>query len=98
MNEVVTTEQRETTPISVQETLQTMRVVQQVMKSVMKEGVHFGVIPGCKQPSLYKSGSEALLSTFNISAEPIVDEHNPRDERGRVIEIRYRVKCVGKHT
>ncbi len=95
-NEVI--EQRETSPTSVQETLQTMRVVQQVMKSVMKEGVHFGVIPGCKQPSLYKAGSEALLSTFHISAEPIVEEQVTRDERGRVVEIRYRVKCIGKHT
>lgn len=98
MNEVAITEQRESSPISVQETLQTMRVVQQVMKSVMKEGTHYGVIPGCKQPSLYKSGSEALLSTFHISAEPIVEEHITRDDRGRVIEIRYRVKCIGKHT
>jgi hypothetical protein len=81
----------------VQETLQTMRVVQQVMQAVMKENVHYGVIPGCKQPSLYKAGSEALLSTFHIGVEPIVEEFVSRNERGRVTEIRYRVKCVGKH-
>jgi hypothetical protein len=96
--DVVTIEQRETSPVSVADTLQTMRVIQQVMESVMKKDVHYGVIPGCKQPSLYKSGSEALLSTFHISAEPIVEEFISRDARGRVIEIRYRVKCVGRHT
>lgn len=95
--EVITIDQRDTSPVSVQETLQTMRVVQQVMKSVMKEGVHYGVIPGCQQPSLYKAGSEALLSTFHIAVEPVVEEFISRDERGRVSEIRYRVKCVGRH-
>lgn len=95
--QVVTLEQRETTPVSVNDTLQTMRVVQQVMQSVMKKDVHYGVIPGCKQPSLYKAGSEALLSTFHIAVEPIVEEFISRDHRGRVCEIRYRVKCVGRH-
>lgn len=96
--EVVTLEQRETSPVSVADTLQTMRVVQQVMESVMKKDVHYGVIPGCKQPSLYKAGSEVLLSTFHISAEPIVEEFISRDTKGRVTEIRYRVKCIGRHT
>lgn len=95
--QVITIEQRETA-VSLQETLQTKRVIQQVMESVMKENTHFGVIPGCKQPSLYKAGSEALLSTFHISAEPVVEEFITRDERGRVMEIRYRVKCIGRHT
>lgn len=95
MNDVITIEQR---GISVADTLQTMKVVQQVMQSVMKSNVHYGVIPGCKQPSLYKAGSEALLATFHISVEPEVEEIISRDERGRVLEIRYRVKCVGRHS
>ncbi|WP_250512668.1 hypothetical protein [Caballeronia sp. INDeC2] len=84
-------------PISVQDTLQTARTIQTVMHSVMKQDVHYGVIPGCKQPSLYKAGSEALLSTFRIAVEPIVEEFISRDERNRIREIRYRVKCVGRH-
>lgn len=95
MSEIISVEQR---GISVADTVQTMKVVQQVMQAVMKEGVHYGVIPGCKQPSLYKSGSEALLATFHISVEPLVEEIVSRDERGRVVEIRYRVKCVGRHS
>jgi len=95
MNDVITIEQR---GISVADTLQTMKVVQQVMQSVMKSDVHYGIIPGCKQPSLYKAGSEALLATFHISVEPLVEEIISRDERGRVVEIRYRVKCVGRHS
>lgn len=97
MNEVIEMPRRETAPVSVQDTLQTARTIQTVMQSVMKENVHYGIIPGCKQPSLYKAGSEALLSTFRIAVEPIVEEFTSRDERGRVREIRYRVKCVGRH-
>ncbi len=96
MNEVIEM-QRQAAPISVQDTLQTARTIQTVMQSVMKENVHYGIIPGCKQPSLYKAGSEALLSTFRIAVEPLVEEFTSRDERGRVREIRYRVKCVGRH-
>lgn len=95
--QVITIQERETA-VSLKDTLQTKRVIQQVMESVMKENTHYGVIPGCKQPSLYKAGSEALLSTFHISAEPVVEEFITRDERGRVMEIRYRVKCIGRHT
>lgn len=97
MSNVTTIPQQETHAVSVAETLQNMRVVQQVMESVMKKDTHYGVIPGCKQPSLYKAGSEALLSTFHISVEPIVEEFVTKDSRGRVTEIRYRVKCVGRH-
>jgi len=96
--EVVETKGREVQVDSVQETLQNKRVISQVMTSVMKAETHYGVIPGCKQPSLYKAGSEALLSTFHISAEPVVEELISRDSKGRVSEIRYRVKCIGRHT
>lgn len=96
--EVITIDHPQTVAaVSVQETLQNMRVVQQVMQTVMKKDTHYGVIPGCKQPSLYKAGSEALLSTFHIAVEPTVEEFISRDARGRVVEIRYRVKCTGRH-
>lgn len=97
MNEIIEMPRQHAAPVSVQDTLQTARTIQTVMQSVMKENVHFGIIPGCKQPSLYKAGSEALLSTFRIAVEPIVEEFTSRDDRGRVREIRYRVKCVGRH-
>lgn len=97
MNEIIEMPRQHAAPVSVQDTLQTARIIQTVMQSVMKENTHYGIIPGCKQPSLYKAGSEALLSTFRIAVEPIVEEFTSRDERGRVREIRYRVKCVGRH-
>lgn len=99
MNEVIEAKARELSSVtSVEETIQNKRIVQKVMETVMKKDTHYGVIPGCKQPSLYKAGSESLLSTFHISAEPIVEEFITRDDKGRATEIRYRIKCVGRHS
>ncbi len=68
-----------------------VNLIQEVMKAVMKPDVHYGVIPGCKQPSLYKAGSEVLLSTFRIAVSVAVDDLSGHDE------IRYRVRVTGTH-
>lgn len=69
-----------------------VQAVQQIMKAVMKEGTHFGVIPGTgNQPSLYKPGSEVLLSAFKVSVEPDVREIRDGNH------ITYQVSCVGRH-
>lgn len=44
-----------------------MQRIQEVMKAVMKDGEHFGVIPGTKKPTLYKSGAEVLSATFELA-------------------------------
>jgi hypothetical protein len=49
------------------------KMLQDVMESVMIEGTHYGVIPGCgKNPSLYKPGAEALSSTFQLCPRYLV--------------------------
>ena len=50
-----------------------MQVIQEYMKSIMKEGVHYGVIPGCKQPSLLKAGAEKLAFAFSLRSTYEVD-------------------------
>lgn len=64
--------------------------IQEVMKVLMKEGTHFGTIPGTPKPTLYKPGAEMLLMTFRIAASPcqIEDLSNPD-------EVRYRVMVRG---
>jgi hypothetical protein len=66
-----------------------VNLVQEVMRAVMREGTHYGVIPGCKQPSLFKAGSEVLLSTFRIAVGVLVEDLSTPDC------IRYRVRTVG---
>lgn len=68
-----------------------VNLIQEAMRAVMKANVHYGVIPGCKQPSLYKAGSEVLLTMFHIAVEPDVEELREGDH------IRYRVRAVGRH-
>lgn len=46
-----------------------VNVIQDVMKKVMKEDEHFGTIPGCKKPSLYKPGAEKLNLVFRLRPE-----------------------------
>lgn len=63
-----------------------VNLMQDVMIEVMRDGTHFGVIPGTKQKSLYKAGAEKIMSTFRLSADPEVTD------LGREGEIHYRVK------
>ena len=45
-------------------------LVTEIKKEVMKENVHFGLIPGCgKKPTLFKNGAELLCMSFGLSPE-----------------------------
>ncbi len=47
-----------------------VRLIHEVMAAVMKEGVHYGKVPGCgDKPSLLKPGAEVLCNTFMFAAE-----------------------------
>ena len=43
--------------------------IQEIMREVMKDGEHFGVIPGTQKPTLYKAGAEKLLFTFRMDPQ-----------------------------
>ncbi len=87
--EVVTVD--ESLPVTVDELKNQIKVIKKVMEGVMIEDVHYGVIPGTKKKSLYKAGSETLLTTFRIGVEPIVEDLST------ATEFRYRVKARGFH-
>ena len=57
-----------------------VNLIQDVMRSVMIEGTHYGVIPGTQTHSLYKAGAEKLLSTFRLAAIPEVEDLGERGE------------------
>ncbi len=70
-------------PESLKARVQKMLEVQQ---EVMKADVDYGIIPGCKKPSLFKPGAELLMVTFFVAAsEPKVVDLSNGDE------IRYRL-------
>lgn len=57
-----------------------VNLIQEVMQAVMKKDTHYGIIPGCKKPSLWKPGAEVLFTTFHISVDQVVDDLSTPDE------------------
>lgn len=43
-----------------------VRLIQDVMESIMKKNEHYGVIPGTNKPTLLKPGAEKLSVTFRL--------------------------------
>lgn len=63
-----------------------VNLMQDVMAEVMRDGVHYGTIPGTKSKSLYKAGAEKLMATFRLAGDPEVQDLSHGGE------IAYRVK------
>lgn len=62
-----------------------VNLIQDVMRSVMLDGTHYGKIPGTQSKSLYKAGAEKLMATFRLAGKPVVEDLS-RDG-----EVHYRV-------
>ena len=62
-----------------------VNLMQDVMAEVMRDGTHYGTIPGTKSKSLYKAGAEKLMATFRLAAKPEVEDLSANGE------IAYRV-------
>lgn len=57
-----------------------VQLIQEVMKGVMKEDVHYGKIPGTDKPSLLKAGAEKLCMVFHLGPDyDIVDKDRDGD-------------------
>lgn len=63
-----------------------VNLIQDVMRSVMIDGTHFGKIPGTQSVSLYKAGAEKLMATFRLGSDVDVDDLAGPGE------VHYRVK------
>lgn len=53
-------------PMDLQQIRRQVNLVQEVMREFMKVDEHYGIIPGCKKPSLYKAGAEKLSMVFRM--------------------------------
>ena len=91
MNAVVE-QQQPMAIMSVAAMTERINAIQQVTRSKMIEEVHYGVIPGTKKPTLYKAGSEMLLTMFQIGPTVDVVDLSTADR------IKYRVIVTGIHT
>lgn len=96
MNEVATIDQHEAGAMMASSTAAQVKAhvqrVQQVLRAVMKDGTHYGLIPGAgDRKSLFKPGAEVLCMTFHIAPDFRIEDLSDGDS------IRYRVNCVGVH-
>lgn len=55
--------------LSIEDVLARVAKVKAVMAKVMREGDHYGVIPGTPKPTLFKPGAEILLLTFRLDPQ-----------------------------
>lgn len=65
-------------PFGVAEIRKRNNAVQEIMRGVMKEGTHYGTIPGTPKPSLWKAGAEVLCMTFRLA--PLLDSRVTVDD------------------
>lgn len=72
-----------------------VQMIQHLMKEVMKDGEHFGTIPGTPKPTLLKSGAEKLCFTFRLDPQYEVTEQY--QEIGGVMHYRVLSKCTIYH-
>ena len=83
------------TPLSVEQLVGQVNLIQKVMSAVMKDGEHFGIIPGCgKKPSLLQPGAQKLLVTFRLAPEYQITKNEM--ERGhREYVVQCTLKTIG---
>ena len=79
--------------MSVDNVVRQIELIQEVQRRVMKQGEHYGVIPGCgDKPSLLKPGAEKLGFTFRLAPEfEVTTIDHPGGHR------EYQVKCRLRH-
>lgn len=77
----------ESRPLTAVDIRAQVNLIQEVMRSVMIDGTHFGKVPGCgDQKTLLKPGAEKLMATFRLAADPEIEDLSVMDC------ARYRVK------
>lgn len=61
--------------MSVSEIVAQVTLIQNVMRAVMKEGEHFGAVPGCgDKKTLLQPGAQKLTMTFRLAPEYTIQE------------------------
>ncbi len=57
----------EDSAMTIEGVIRQVNLIQEVMSRVMKDGEHYGVIPGTDKPTLYKPGAEKICTTFRLA-------------------------------
>jgi hypothetical protein len=82
---------REEMELSVAEVENQVKKIQQLMKAVMQDGEHYGVIPGMTKKTLLKPGAEKLCLTFRFDPQYEAESRYDGDH------LTVKSKCVLYH-
>lgn len=96
-NEIQSYEPRSMSVAAVQETASQVHQVQSIMKSLMVEETHFGVIPGTKKPTLYQPGAQMLCFAFRLIPEYEVITHRLDGNHREVVVTCRLANQAGQH-
>lgn len=70
--------------------LQQSALIEEMLKEILKPGIHYGKIPGCgPKPVLLKPGAEKIMAAFQIRPDLLVEDLSTESE------ITYRVIARG---
>jgi hypothetical protein len=93
---VTTLVQQHQVAATLRDVVESQKMLSAAMKKVMREGVHYGKIPGTPKPTLYKPGAEVLCAMFHIATTYEATDLSGTLEDG-VPFVRYRVVCRGSY-
>ena len=88
-----TTLVRHSSELTVDQLVGQIEKVQDAMRRAMKDGEHYGVIPGTNKPTLLKPGAEKLCLLFRLSPTYQVTRRE-KEEEGHV---EYEICCTLSH-
>ena len=82
-------------PMSVEDLVGQVNLIQKVMSAVMRDGEHYGKIPGCgDKPTLLQPGAQKLLVTFRLAPEYAITERQ-MDKAHREYQVLCTLKTIG---
>jgi hypothetical protein len=79
--------------LTIEQLIDQARTIQEAMKAVMRDGEHYGVIPGTDKPTLLKPGAEKLCLLFRLDPQYEIIESSEND---RIVS--YTVRAVIFHS
>lgn len=82
----------ETIEARVEQAVHRAQMLEQMVGSVLKEGIDYGTIPGTPKPTLYQPGAQQLAFVFGLTPEFTV-EHETFDHKAEPPFISYTVRC-----
>jgi hypothetical protein len=83
--------------MSISEVQKRVLALQQFVNEIMIPDVDYGLIPGCKKPSLFKSGAEKLCDVFGFSKHVEVI-NRVEDWDSKIFHYEIKVTLINKRT